>query len=314
MSTPPDAPPPPQGSYGPPPGQDPYGPPPGQVQPYGQPGHGQPGQGYDGRPDPGPGTDVVSVLGLVFAVLLAPVGLVLSIVGIARTRDGRRKGRGFAIAGIIVSVVLSLLVAALVVALAAFGSWVTTELESTVQELEQQGPGFSEELDEGLGVPSSGPGGLDELLEELLPSVPSEVDPAAAVPLGETVEVDAFDVTVTGVDLDAGEALVAEGALEPDGRYVLVTADVTNTSAEPQDVYLGLDVSYLSAQGTGYDEFTCDATFDGQASGLDPVEPGATTTAGWCLVVPEAEAGGGVVVVSPALDLTGDGTAVWSQQ
>lgn len=124
------------------------------MQPYGQPGSGQggPGQAYDAQPDPGPPTDLVSVLGLVFAVLLAPVGLVLSIVGIARTRDGRRKGRGFAIAGIIVSVVLSLLAAALVVAVVAFGAWVTTELESTVQELEEQNPGFSEQFDEGFGV------------------------------------------------------------------------------------------------------------------------------------------------------------------
>lgn len=172
MSTPPDAPqPPPQGPYGPPPGQgsdvpasgpDPYAAP-GQVQPYGPPGRGPEdgraqgqgyGQGYGVQPDPGPPTDVVSVLGLVLAVLLAPVGLVLSIVGIVRTRDGKRKGRGFAIAGIIVSVVLSLLLAAALVALVAFGSWFSTELERSLDEVEQQ-PGF-EELDEGFGVPSPG--------------------------------------------------------------------------------------------------------------------------------------------------------------
>jgi len=238
----------------------------------------------------------VSVLGLVFAVLLAPVGLVLSIVGIARTRDGRRKGRGFAIAGIIVSVVLSLIVAALVVALVAFGSWFTTELGNTVEELEEQNPGFSDQLD------------------ELLPSTPAQVDPASALPLGETVEVGDFAVAVTEVDLEAADELVAQGNPSADGRYVVVTADVTNTSDETQGVYLGLNASYLSAQGSSYDELTCDAGFDGQASRLDPVEPGATAAVSWCLVVPEAEAGGGVVVIASTFDVTGADTAVWAEQ
>ncbi len=334
MSVPPDSSPPPQGPYSPPPGQGPYGPPPdgggpgaadpyaqpsGQVQPYG-PGPGQgpaQGPGYGVRPDPGPPTDLVSVLGLVFAVLLAPVGLVLSIIGVARTRDGRRKGRGLAIAGIVVSVVLSLLIAGILVAVVAFSTWATTEFESTVQDLEQQNPELFEQLEEGAASPSAGPGGLDELqeqLDELLPSTPAQVDPASALPLGETAELGDFAVAVTGVDLDAADDLEAQGNPAADGRYVVVTADVTNTSDAPQGVYLGLNVSYLSAAGTSYDEFTCDASFEGQAVDLDDVEPGATTPVSWCLVVPEAEAGGGVVVVAPTFDLTGSDTGVWAEQ
>ncbi|MGJ7442680.1 DUF4190 domain-containing protein [Aquipuribacter sp. MA13-6] len=332
----PYGPPPGQGPYGPPPGQGPYGPPPGQgappggdpysqpsgqVQPYGpgqEQGYGQgPGPGYGVRPDPGPPTDLVSVLGLVFAVLLAPVGLVLSIIGIVRTRDGRRKGRGLAIAGIVVSVLLSLVLAALVAAAIAFGTLWSTTVGGSLEELEQQNPELFDELEEGSASPSAGPGGLDELqeqLEDLLPSTPAQVDPASALPLGETAELGDFAVAVTGVDLDAGEELAAQGNPAADGRYVVVTADVTNTTDEPQGVYLGLNVSYLSAAGTSYDEFTCDATFDGQASGLDDVEPGASTPVSWCLVVPEAEAGGGVVVVAPTFDLTGADTTAWAEQ
>ena len=49
------------------------------------------------------GTSGLAITGLVFAFLVAPVGFILSIVGFVKTRGGRRKGAGIAIAGIIVS-------------------------------------------------------------------------------------------------------------------------------------------------------------------------------------------------------------------
>ena len=68
-----------------------------------------------GRPVP---TDGWSIAGLVAAFVLAPVGLVLSIVGLVRTRDGQRGGRGLAIAGTAVSaavMVLGLLLASIAI-------------------------------------------------------------------------------------------------------------------------------------------------------------------------------------------------------
>ena len=107
----------PDGTQPPPgPGYDPSGygtqPP---VGTYGAPPQGGP-HGAVGGPDPR-STDVVSIVGLVLAFLLAPVGLVVSIVGLVRTAGGRRKGRGFAIAGVVVSVVLTLAAVAAVVGL-----------------------------------------------------------------------------------------------------------------------------------------------------------------------------------------------------
>lgn len=107
---------PPEGTQ-PPPGPG-YGPGGDGTQPpaaYGVPPQGGP-HGADGGPDSRP-TDVVSIVGLVLAFLLAPVGLVVSIVGLVRTAGGRRKGRGFAIAGVVVSVILTLAVVAAVVGL-----------------------------------------------------------------------------------------------------------------------------------------------------------------------------------------------------
>ncbi len=47
-------------------------------------------------------TDGVSIASLVLSLLCcAPVGLILGLVGIKRTKGGQRKGRGFAITGIV---------------------------------------------------------------------------------------------------------------------------------------------------------------------------------------------------------------------
>jgi hypothetical protein len=91
VTTPPN---PPEGNdypYGgpPPPGQNPYG-----ATPY--PGGGE----YGGAPETK--TDGVSIAALVTGLLCcAPVGIILGIIGIRRTKDGQRKGRWAAVIGIV---------------------------------------------------------------------------------------------------------------------------------------------------------------------------------------------------------------------
>ena len=140
----PYAPPPPPGPYAPypgqpgtyPPGQPPPYPPPPPPPTYGQPpappsaepyppgpgyGAGQaypPGQGYPGAAYAQPGysagyaaprrpTDGVSIAAFVTGLLtLWPVAIVLAIIGIRRTRaDAPVRGRGFAIAGLVLGIV-----------------------------------------------------------------------------------------------------------------------------------------------------------------------------------------------------------------
>ncbi len=92
MTTPPN---PPEGNdnpYGapPPPGQNPYG-----AQPF--PG----GDPYGGQPAP-PKTDGVSIAAFVTGLLCcAPIGVILGILGIRRTKNGERKGRWAAITGLV---------------------------------------------------------------------------------------------------------------------------------------------------------------------------------------------------------------------
>ncbi len=100
-------------------GSNPYGQQPGN--PYGGSSGGGYGGGYGGGLQgfgggPGgqpPKTDGVSIASFVLSLLCCTglIGLILGFVGLSRTKNGQRKGRGFAIAGIVLGV-LSLLVAA----------------------------------------------------------------------------------------------------------------------------------------------------------------------------------------------------------
>lgn len=115
-----------QGSRGgqppPPYGQNPYPPDAAGQAPYGQGGYGQPpyGQGgYGLTPDATDAprkTDAVSITGFVmaFTCFLSPIGVILGLVGLGRTKGGQRKGRWAAIAaiplGLIFSAVLALII------------------------------------------------------------------------------------------------------------------------------------------------------------------------------------------------------------
>ena len=105
----------------PPSGQDPYSKPqqPPQPNPYGSGGGygGAPGGGYGGGSGGGygggyggqpggaePKTDGVSIASLVLSLLCCTslIGLILGFVGLSRTKNGQRKGRGLAIAGVVI--------------------------------------------------------------------------------------------------------------------------------------------------------------------------------------------------------------------
>lgn len=97
----------------PPGGSAPYG---GGTNPYGGAPHSAPGT-------PGGSTDGVSIAALVTAVLCCtgPVAIVLGIIGIVRTKDGKRRGRWMAMVGLVGGVLATALVAALGVFVVWFG-------------------------------------------------------------------------------------------------------------------------------------------------------------------------------------------------
>ena len=100
-----------------PPGSNPYGQPQPASNPYGAPQGGSP---Y-GQPFGAPGTEPVKTDGLSIAALIVSflcclgfVGTILGFVGLRRTKGGQRKGRGLAIAAIVIGLIMSLASAGLI--------------------------------------------------------------------------------------------------------------------------------------------------------------------------------------------------------
>lgn len=102
---------------GPPPeGQSPYG----DQSPYG--GQPYPAGGEYGAPGPDVKTDGVSIAAFVTGLLCCtgPIAVILGIVGIARTKNGQRKGRWAAVTGLVLGVLGIVVIIGLVVG----GVWI----------------------------------------------------------------------------------------------------------------------------------------------------------------------------------------------
>jgi hypothetical protein len=91
-------------TYGNPAGQNYGNPPPQQTYGTAAPQYGTPA--YGSPPPPPPGTNGLSIAGLILAFLAAPIGFILSIIGLIQAGKRGQKGKGLAIAGIIISLLL----------------------------------------------------------------------------------------------------------------------------------------------------------------------------------------------------------------
>jgi len=107
-ATPPAAPPP----YGtPPPAAPQYGAPQYGTPQYGAPAPMQPGPaaGYPGAPGamgPAEPSKAMAITSLILSILCCfPIGLILAIVVLVRSKDGRNHGRGLAIAAVVISII-----------------------------------------------------------------------------------------------------------------------------------------------------------------------------------------------------------------
>ena len=119
---PPQGMPPPQYGGQQPQGMPPYGQQPGygQPQPYGQPGYG----GF--APPMQPRWNSLAIAGFIFSFLISLVGLILSIIALNQINKsgGTQKGKGLALAGIIISALS--IIATLLLILGGRGSMTTT--------------------------------------------------------------------------------------------------------------------------------------------------------------------------------------------
>ncbi|MBO0901414.1 DUF4190 domain-containing protein [Cellulomonas sp. zg-ZUI199] len=279
-ATAPGTPPPPAASgtpappYGTPPVQDPsaaayggvtYGAP-------GAPGYG-PGYGPQGYPPPYPGapvpTDGMAVASLVTSVgglvvlcgLTGPVGLGLGIAALPRIRRSGARGRGMAIAGIVVGAIGTAVLVAVVAMVAAMVQWgqsqaeQVTDITGSTSELDRLLDDLASGSDSGSGS-GSGSGSaddLDQLLGELgeqlegLGEEPSYTLPDYALP--QDVAVGTCWATAPGTfDLSDAVAVPCE---QEHTTEVVARLEVTGTPAAdgaPEDpVYVAASTQCADA-------------------------------------------------------------------
>ncbi|WP_434992590.1 hypothetical protein [Arthrobacter sp. Ld5] len=114
-------------------GASPYG----QQSPYGPGAGSYPGQqGYQVQTAENPGK-TLGIVGFILAILIAPVGLVISIVAFVKSRKARM-GNGFALAGIIIGALFTIIGVITTIALIAFFGDVTQQI---MDACEGQPPG-----------------------------------------------------------------------------------------------------------------------------------------------------------------------------
>ncbi len=126
-----------QPAYGQGPGQPAYGQSQYGQSPYGQ---GYPGGGYPGQQGPreNPGR-TLGIVGLILAIVVAPVGLILSIVALVKSKKAGM-GNGLAVAGIIVGALFTILLVLAILLLVAAAPFIGEVAEFC----EQAGPGLHE--------------------------------------------------------------------------------------------------------------------------------------------------------------------------
>lgn len=233
----------------------------------------------------------VAAVGFIFACVpgalivgwvLLPIGFILGIVALFV----KEKGKGLAIAAVIVSVVGT--VVGVVVFFAVVATSFDNALGSTNSEV-KQGSSSDKAADDSTKS-DAGNGSA---------KVGTRENPAA---LGSDIVGRDYTVKVNSVNLNATDAVLAANQFNEapkDGdAYALVNVTITYTGSD-SGFAASAPVSYVSAEGKVYNSFDSFATPPDPAIGLDELYKGASTTGNVVIEIPAA--GDGLIRVSPGV-------------
>jgi Domain of unknown function (DUF4190) len=137
-----------------------------------QPGYGQPTPGYEQFPQQQK-TNTMAILGLVFAFVFTPLGIVFSAIGLSQIKKRREGGRGLALTGLILSIVFMLIgivIAVVVIAAASEIAETTAEAAPAVEELAEDLEELDEPVDAG-GIAPADASGVLAACEVILPAL-----------------------------------------------------------------------------------------------------------------------------------------------
>ena len=173
-------------------------------------------------------TNTMAILGLVFAFVFSPLGIVFSAIGLSQIKKRREGGRGLALAGMILSILFTLI-----------GVLATVFLFAAVQEAAETGAMAETQAPAPAAEPAADPTGVVAACEVIAPAL-GEFD--AAIATVETPEEYALLVTDVRGALDGAAATTSDPAFVAD---VQTMSDNLQLTADA--VSNGEDPSYLDA-------------------------------------------------------------------
>ena len=216
---------------------------------------------------------------------LGILALILSVIAYRRARKGKAEGRGMAFAAILISV-LSLVG---VLATQAYYGSVLDDLGEAIEG----GDSGSESSD------------ADK----------KEAAKAKTLPLGETAKVGSYTVAVTKVNLNADDFLARDDLFnEPpkEGRYIVMTVDVTYTGDEEGDPWSDLEATFVGSDARQYDSAACEATVPDSGFEVPTLNSGGKATFKACFDVPPDAIDGGKLFIDELAAFDSSSRVYWA--
>lgn len=220
--------------------------------------------------------NIVFVLGL--------VGLGLAIPALIISRKNKSSAKGLSIAGLILSV------------LSLIGVLGTQMLYSSM-------------IDKAVASIEDSADGVVESSEKEV----EEAETSEALAIGSAAEVGEYTVTVTAVDTNATEAILAVNQFNeaPQGQYVLVDIAVTFNGSDEGDPWLDLSTKFIGADARQYDNSTCSAVVEKSSHDVPTLENGGAGEFQICMDVPAEALSDAKVFVEESMSWD-DARAYWS--
>lgn len=231
-----------------------------------------------------PVINAVSIVGGIVAV-------VLGVLAVRKANAGQAAGKGLAVAGLVLG---ALAVIGGILANLLFGAAVTA-IDEAVQDTEQRIA--DQEADRGTAV-DDGAAGTETVLA-----------------LGESAEVGEYTVTVTAVNLDAGDVLAEANQFnEPaTNQYVLADVSVVYTGAEEGDAWLDLSHVFMGTDARQYDASACGAVTPAPVVEAPTLNNGGAADYQVCFDVPAEAMDGGRIFVEESFSWD-ESRAYWAVQ
>ncbi|WP_186764306.1 hypothetical protein [Arthrobacter yangruifuii] len=161
-------------------------------------------------------------------------------------------------------------------------------------------------------------GSIEDGADGVVESSENEEEAAAtdALALGTAAQVGEYSVTVTAVNTDAAEIIMAANQFNepPVGQYVLVDLAVEYSGDTEGDPWIDLQTKFIGADARQYDRSTCGAVVPNPDMDVPTLEKSGTATYQVCMDVPAEALTDAKIFVEPGFSLSKDDRAYWSAQ